>query len=166
MMQFVNASLGSGAPGAALLQNTNQAASGNLGFAVGLLSPATFAAGTQQLVNLNFAPVSYSNTTAIVFGTTPIQCQLVDSNANILLANYENAALTVGGLVWPTLSINQAGSNIVLSWPSSVIVFGLQSSSSLDGIWTDVVATPATIGSSLVLTSPISTNTVYYRLKF
>jgi hypothetical protein len=91
---------------------------------------------------------------------------LVDSNANILLANYENAALTVGGLVWPTLSINQAGSNIVLSWPSSVIVFGLQSSSSLDGIWTDVVATPATIGSSLVLTSPISTNTVYYRLKF
>jgi hypothetical protein len=166
LIQFVNAGLGSGAPGAALIQNTSQAASGNLGFVVGLLSPATFAAGTQQLVNLNFAPVFYSNTTALVFGDTPIPCQLVDSNADVLLATYENATLAVGGLVWPTLSINQAGSNVVLSWPSSATVFELQASSSLDGDWTNVVATPAMVGGSLKLTSPISTNTVYYRLKY
>jgi hypothetical protein len=64
------------------------------------------------------------------------------------------------------LSINQAGSNVVLSWPSSATVFELQASSSLDGDWTNVVATPAMVGGSLKLTSPISTNTVYYRLKY
>ena len=53
-----------------------------------------------------------------------------------------------------------------LSWPSSATVFELQASSSLDGDWTTVVATPATIGSSLVVTSSISTNAVYYRLKY
>jgi hypothetical protein len=166
MVRFVNATLGSGAPGAVLIQNTNQAASGNLGFVVGLLSPGAFAAGARQLVNLNFAPVSYSNTTALVFGDTPVLCQLVDSNATVLSTSYENATLAAGGLVWPTMSINQAGGNVVLSWPSSAAVFELQASSSLEGDWSKVVAIPATNGSSLVVTSPISTNTTYYRLKY
>jgi hypothetical protein len=166
MIQFVNAILGSGAPGAAMIQNTSQAASGNLGFVVGLMAPGTFAAGTQQLVKLNFAPVSYSNTTALVFGDTPVPRQLVDSNADIVLASYQDATLAVGGLVWPALSIKQAGSNVVLSWPSSAAALGLQASSSLGGDWSNVVATPATIGSSLVVTSSISTNAVYYRLKY
>ncbi len=166
MIQFVNASLGSGAQGGALIQNTNQAASGNVGFVVGLISPATFAAGPQQLIKLNFAPVGYSNTTAIVFGDTPIPRQLVDSASEVLPAAYENAALAVGGLVWPPLSISQAGNNIVLSWPSSSAGFVLQAASSLNGYWADVVATPAASGGSLVVTAPISTNTVYYRLKY
>jgi hypothetical protein len=166
MVRFVNATLGSGAPGAALIQNTSQAASGNLGFVVGLLSPGTFAAGTQLLVKLNFTPVSYSNTTALVFGDTPVTRQLVNSSAAILSTSYENANLIVGGLVWPTLTINQAGANVVLSWPSSAADLALQASSSLEGGWTNVVASPATVGNNLVLTSPISKNAVYYRLKY
>jgi len=166
MVQFVNASLGVGAPGAALIQNTNQAPSGNLGFVVGLLPPATFAAGAQQLLNLHFAPISYSNTTSLVFSDAPVLRTIVDSNTTVLSATYQDATLAVGGSVWPTLSINQAGNNIVLSWPSSAAGFELQASSSLDGDWTNVVATPAMNGGSLVLTSPISTNTVYYRLKY
>jgi hypothetical protein len=148
-----------------MIQNTSQAASGNLGFVVGLMAPGTFAAGTQQLVKLNFAPVSYSNTTALAFGNAPIQCQVVDSNADVLSATYENATLTVAGLVWPTLSINQAGNNIVLSWPSSAAGFSLQASSSLEGGWTNVTATPATVGDNVEVSSPISTNAVFYRLQ-
>ncbi len=165
LIQFVSASLGSGAAGAGLIQNTNAAASGSLGFVVGMLPPATFPAGTLQLVSLNFAPIAYSNTTALAFGDTPIPCQLVDSNTTVLTTSYQNSALTVGGLVWPTLSITQSANNVVLSWPSSATGFQLQASSALDGGWSDVAVTPATNGASLSLTSPISTNAVYYRLK-
>ncbi|HEY3913872.1 MAG TPA: immunoglobulin domain-containing protein, partial [Verrucomicrobiae bacterium] len=165
LIQFVNARLGSVPANTAFIQNTNEAANGSLGFVVGLMSPATFAAGTQELVKLNFAPVSYSNTTAVVFGSSPIQCLLVDSNADVLSATYENAALAVGGQVWPRLSINQAGNNIVLLWPSSAAGFALQASSSLGGGWTNVVASLVTVGGSVEVTSPISTSAVYYRLQ-
>jgi hypothetical protein len=56
-LRFVNASLGSGATGAAFDPKHIQAASGQLGFLVGLEPPGTFAAGTQVVVNLNFASV-------------------------------------------------------------------------------------------------------------
>jgi hypothetical protein len=42
----------------------------------------------------------------------------------------------------------------------------LQVSSSLDGVWSDVDATPTAVGDNLVLTAPVSTNTVFYRLKY
>jgi hypothetical protein len=166
LVRFVGASLGSGASGAAFVQNTNQSASGEVGFLVGKLAPATFAAGTQQLVTLNFAPVLYSNTTALVFGDTPIARQVVDTNTDALSATYVNATLAVGGSAWPALSINQAGNNLVLSWPSAASILTLQSTSSLDGTWNDVAATPETDSGILVLTVPMPGATVYYRLKY
>jgi hypothetical protein len=166
MVRFVGANLASGASGAALVENTNQALSGNLGFLVGLLAPATFASGTQQLVTLNFAPVLYSNTTALMFGDTPIARQMVDTNTDALSATYVNATLAVGGSVWPALSISQAGTNLVLSWPSAAVILTLQSTSSLDGSWSDVAATPETDGDSLLLTVPVSATTIYFRLKY
>jgi hypothetical protein len=165
-IQFVSASLGSGAQDAALVQNTNQAASGSLGFLVGYLAPATFTAGTQQVVNINFSAVALSNTTALVFSDAPVTRQVVDPTTAILSASYVNAALAPGSVASPTLSINQAGNNVVLSWPSSAAVFELQAASSLDGNWSNIAVTPITIGSNLVLAAPISTNTVFYRLKY
>jgi hypothetical protein len=166
MIQFVGASMGGGATGATFVQNTNQAAVGNVGFLMGYLAPATFATGTQQLVVLNFAPVSYSNTTALAFSDTPIATQAVDASTTILTTTVANATLAVGGLPWPPLSISQSGNNVVLSWPSSASVMSLQASSSLDGAWSNVAATPVTVGDNLVLTAPGSTNTVFYRLKY
>jgi len=165
MIRFVNASLGSGATGAALIQNTNLAVSGELGFVVGLEPPGTFAAGTQPLVNLKFASVSYSNNAALVFVDTPVVCQLVDANANPLPATYQNGTLAVGGSVWPALAISPVGSNIVLSWPSATPL-GLQAASSLGGNWSNVIEIPATNGGSLVITSSISTNSEFFRLKY
>ncbi len=166
MVQFVSAGLGSGASGAVLIQNTGQAASGNLGFVVGFLAPATFASGTQQIVKLNFAPVGYSNNMAVAFGDTPVPRQLVDANSEVLQATYANATLAVSGLAWPPMSISQSGRSVVLSWPSSGTAFGVQSAPSLEGPWSNVAATPATIGNSVVITSPVTNNTVYYRLKY
>ncbi len=167
LVRFAKANLGISAPsGTALVANTNQAASGTVGFLVGLVPPATFTAGTQQLVQLQFASVAYSNSAALTFGNTPIQQAVADANANILSASFQNANLAVGGSAWPALEINQSGSNVVLSWPSAVTGFGLQTASAPGGAWSNVLATPATIGSSLVVTSSISTNSQYFRLQY
>jgi hypothetical protein len=166
MVRFANASLGSGATGAALVQNTNLAGSGNVGFLVGLVPPATFAAGTQQLVLLHFTSVVYSNNAALAFGDTPVAQGLADANANILSANFQNATLAVGGATWPALAISQLGSNVVLSWPSTATALGLQAASALGTDWSNFLATPASIGSSLVVTSSISTNSEFFRLKY
>jgi hypothetical protein len=166
LVRFTKAILGSGAPGAALVQNTNLASSGNVGFLVGLIPPATFAAGTQQLVQLQFASVGYSNTTALTFGNTPITEGLADANANILSANFQNATLPIGGSTWPTLEILQLGNNVVLSWPATATGFALQEASSPGGTWTNVVATPVTVGSNLVVTSSLATNSQFFRLRY
>jgi hypothetical protein len=166
MVQFAKASLGSGAPGAAFVQNTNLAASGNVGFLVGLVPPSTFEAGTQQVVEVQFASVNYSNIAALTFCNTPIPEGLADANANTLMANFQNATLAVGGSPWPTLEIAQFGSNVVLSWPSTATGFGLQEASAPGGSWTNVLAAPAAIGTSLVVTSSIATNSQFFRLQY
>ncbi len=165
MVRFVNATLGSGAVGAALIQNTNKVASGSLGLVVGLVPPATFAKGTQQLVKLNFASVAYSNNAALSFGSSPVFAQLVDSNATVLAANFQNGTLAVGGSTWPILGINQVGNNVVLSWPSSASFLELQASSSLSTGWSNVTTLPSIVGNSLMVTSGLSSNTVFFRLK-
>ena len=165
MIRFVNASLGAGAAGAALIQNTNLAGGGALGFVVGYQPPGVFAAGTQSVVNLKFAAVSYSNNAVVAFGNTPVVCQLVDTNASVISANYQNVTLAVGGPVWPALAISQVGSNIVLSWPSAAAALGLQAASSMGANWSNFLALPATNGGSLVVTSSISTNSEFFRLK-
>jgi hypothetical protein len=165
LIRFVNASLGSGAAGAALIQNTNLAGSGELGFVVGLEPPGAFAAGTQSLVNLKFASVAYSNNAALVFGNTPVICQLVDTNANPLSANFQNATLAVGGSVWPALAISQIGSNVVLAWPASALNFGVQTTPWLGANWSNVSLTPATNGGSVQITAPASNGQSYFRLR-
>jgi hypothetical protein len=166
MARFVNASLGSGASGAAFVPNTKLAASGQLGFLVGLEPPGTFAAGTQVVVNLTFASIAYSNNLNLVFGNTPVVCQLVDANANPLSATYQNATLAVGGAPWPTLGISQTGTNVVLSWPSGTSGLALQTASSLFGPWSNALEIPAINAGSLVITSSISTNSQFFRLKY
>ncbi len=166
LVRFAKATLGNGASGAALVQNTNLAGTGNVGFLVGLVPPATFAAGTQQVVQLQFASVAYSNNAALTFGNTPIAQGLADANANTLSANFQNATLTVGGSTWRALGILPVGNNVVLSWPAAATGFGLQEASAPGGNWTNVLATPATIGSSLVVTSSIGTNNQFFRLHY
>jgi hypothetical protein len=166
LVRFVNASLGSGATGAVLMQNANLAASGELGFIVGMMPPATFASGTQPLVELNVASVSYSNSTVLAFGDTPVLCQIVDSNAAVLPASFQNATLTVGGLAWPTLAISPAGSNVVLSWPSAAAAFNLTTTPDLTKNWSNVAGVLTTNSGVISTTVPISTNQAFYRLQY
>jgi hypothetical protein len=167
LVRFTKANLGISAPsGTALVQNTNMVSSGTIGFLVGLAPPATFVAGTQQLVQIQFASVAYSNNAALTFGNTPVQQGVADADANILSASFQNATLSVGGTAWPTLEISQVGNNVVLSWPSAATGFGLQTATAPGANWSNVLATPITNASSVVVTSPISTNSQYFRLQY
>jgi Immunoglobulin domain len=166
LLRFVKASLGTGATGAALIQNTTNASSGVLGFVVGFTPPGAFAPGTQPVLNLNFASITYSNTASLAFVNTPVVCQLADTNALAVPATFQNGTLAVGGSPWPSLSIGQSEGNLTLSWPSAGASLGLQTASSLEGPWSNVVAVPSTNGESVVITTSVSTNSQYFRLKY
>jgi len=163
-VSLAGASIGSGATGALLNVNSNQAANGQIGCALALPPGNSFAAGAQQLAVLNFASVSYSNHTTLAFGNSPVGQGLADTNANPLPASFQNGTLAVGGLPWPQLNSVQAGNSLVLSWPASATGFNLETASAVDGNWSVVAGTPVITGGTVTLTVPLSTRAAYYRL--
>jgi hypothetical protein len=163
VLTYTSASLGSNAVGASLIVNTNYASSGRLGIVVGYLG-GTFTLGTQEVVKLNFNSISYSNTTSLVFGNSPIIQQIVDTVPNVLPATYQNASVQVGGQSWPQLAISQSVSGISFSWPSSATALKAQWTTNLGTNWTDVAATAVTNGGTVYLTVPAPSTTTFYRL--
>jgi hypothetical protein len=162
---FISASLGNGASGAEMYVNTNQATEGSVGIALALLPGNAFSTGAQPLVQLAFTSVAYSNTIALGFVDSPVPRQLADTNASPLPVSFANGTLSIGGLAWPTLAISPAGSNVVLSWPASANVFGLQMETLLGTNWNSAAGTPVTNGGSLVVTSSVATNSGFFRLQ-
>jgi hypothetical protein len=67
----------------------------------------------------------------------------------------------------PVLSVARgAAGTLVVSWSISVATkYGLQQSSSLNGPWSSVSATPVVVGSQYEVTTTIGTGTVFYRLE-
>ena len=163
-LRFNNATAGSAATGASLNVGTNNLAAGNVGIALAFFPPQTFAAGTLNIVTLNFNSISYSNNVALSFGNTPTRQGVSDSLANPLPASYQNAAIQVGGQAWPHLAISQSGSGISFSWPSSATALKAQWTTNLGTNWTDVVATAVTNGGTVYLTLPPPSTTTFYRL--
>jgi hypothetical protein len=162
-LSFVSASLGNGATGATLLPNAKDAAGGQVGIVVGMLG-GTFAAGTQNLVTLNFNSISYSNTTPLVFADSPVIRQVADANANVVSANYQSGSLQLAGMSWPQLGISQTGGGITLSWPSAATALAAQWTTNLGANWTKTGGTPVTNGGTVYLTLPAPTHTTFYRL--
>jgi hypothetical protein len=163
-MSFAGASLGAGAAGAALFANTNNLAAGQLGLALALPYPATFAAGAQPIVQLAFNSISYSNTAYLLFADSPLVRQVGDITANPVSATYLNGSMVVGGAPWPQLAISQSGGNIVLSWPASAGGLGAQMTPALGGNWTGAGGAPVTNGSTILLTLPAPATATYFRL--
>jgi hypothetical protein len=164
VLSFVNATLGSGAAGATLNVGTHNLGTGNVGIAVGYLPPQTFAAGTLNIVTLNFNSLSYSNTASLSFGSTPTRQGVSDATASPVPATYQNAVIQVGGQPWPHLAISQSGGGISFSWPSSATVLKAQWTTNLGANWTDVAATAVTNGGTIYLTLPPPPTTTFYRL--
>ena len=89
--------LGTGASGATLNVNANEAASGRVGIALAFSSGLTFAAGTRQMVLVTFAIAGNApaGTTPITFGNAPVAQEISDVTANILTAAYTPGTVTI-----------------------------------------------------------------------
>jgi hypothetical protein len=162
---FLGATLGSGASGAMLDVNTNQAAVGSLGLALALLPGSAISAGSQPLVQLSFVSIGYSNMVSLSFGDVPVARQVADTNADILPVSFQNGSVAVAGASWPLLSVSRSGTNVLLSWPASAAGFGIQSTVSLSQGWTNVVAPLTTNGGTISMSVPLSANQAFYRLQ-
>jgi hypothetical protein len=95
-LTYVSIALGSGANGATVLTNATQAASGKLGVILALPPGQTFAAGTQEMVEVTFMTAVRTNdvSTTVSFGDVPIVRELSDASGNLLAAAYAS------GVAW------------------------------------------------------------------
>jgi Cohesin domain/Bacterial Ig domain len=164
VVTYISAAPASGVSGALFILNTNDIPTGKVGFVLGLPGGQSFAAGTNSIVQINFAPISYSNTTVLTFGDIPIPRSVADVTADTVTATYQNGSFAVAGTVWPALSIGTAGGNVSLSWSTTATNFSLQTTTNLSAAWSALTATPAINGTTVTVTVPTPTNTTYYRL--
>jgi len=97
VVKFKNAVLGSGASGATLNVNSNQTANGRAGIALALPAGQVFAAGTRQIVVVNFsvAPNASVTSTPIEFKDQPIAREVVEVNGNVLQATWSSIITSV-----------------------------------------------------------------------
>ena len=96
-LNYAGATLGSGAPGASLVVNTNLIGSGKLGFQIIMPSFTTLAPGTQEVVRVGFTipVVTTAISTTVSFGDQPIGRSLADGQANSLSATYSSGNVVV-----------------------------------------------------------------------
>ena len=96
LFSYAGATVGSGAPGAALNLNTNQLGLGMLGLALCLPTGNTFVAGTQQVANVKLVlAAGASGSTTVALGDQPVLREISDVFGNELPATYTNGLLTV-----------------------------------------------------------------------
>jgi hypothetical protein len=96
-LTYVSTALGSGASGATLIPNADQAASGKLGVLLTLPPDQTFAADTQEVVEVTFmaAVRTYAFSATVSFGDVPIVRELSDAAGNVLAATYASGLVSI-----------------------------------------------------------------------
>jgi hypothetical protein len=161
ILSLASATPGAGTSGAMFMANSTAAATGKLAIALALPSGKSFAAGTNQIAELAFNLVNYSNLSALAFTNSPALCSVSDvTGSTHLSATYQNAVLAV----WPALDIASTGRQVTLSWPSSATNFVVQMTTNFSAAWTAAGGAPVSNGSAISLTLPAPATTTYYRL--
>ncbi len=99
--RFVSAEPGRDARQAVVHVNANEAASGQIGFALALPSGRRFDTGARQVLALRFAPVSGAEFLAVGFADEPVTREVVSYEAIVLPARYQTwpNSKDVGALV-------------------------------------------------------------------
>jgi hypothetical protein len=166
VLNYTSASLGVSAAGAVFYVNTNQLSLGRLGFALSLPTGGHFAAGTQEVVTVNFrAAAGAAGDYPVALTQTPVPREISDANAVALTTSYVNGLVTVNPP--PLLKIGRAGQNIVLSWPLWSTNFVLeQSGGGLPpvGTWTNLPVTVGVSNNESSVTLPLDDAVRYFRL--
>ena len=95
VLSYTGSRTGSGAAGAMLIVNSQQAANGTLGIVLGLPAGSTIAAGEQVLVEIDFSVGGSTPTTAINLGNSPVVEEVTDSLARRLPATFAGGVFPV-----------------------------------------------------------------------
>jgi hypothetical protein len=96
-LAYVSAVAGTGAPGASVIINTSQVASGNVGFAVAKSSGVAFAVGTNQVLAVTFTALGSAAlaSTPITLVDTPISRELASVTAHEIPFDPADGMMTV-----------------------------------------------------------------------
>jgi hypothetical protein len=162
---YTGASLGT-ASGATLNVNTDQLSAGRLGLALALAPGNTFAAGTEELVKVNFRAAASPGNYSVGFGDQPVAREVSDSLASTLAADYISGSVVINPL--PTLRVVRSDQAIVLAWPSWATDFVLQQADGPPSAfmeWTSVQAAVKSSNGESVVTLPLDALSKFYRLK-
>jgi hypothetical protein len=164
-LQFVSSTNGAGATTASLTVNANQATSGKLGFVVGLAPGNVLAAGTRELVKLQFAALANAPASiAIDFGDQPVFRETSDVSANALNTDYTPGTLSVVPLPGPPVQFNKQGNTLVFSWPENPAGFELEGTAGpLGTSWSSIPSFPA--GDQKIAVVTIGSGQRFFRLK-
>jgi hypothetical protein len=165
-LEFTGAILASSAKTATLDVNSNHANQGQLGLILALPTGQTFPAGTNQLVDLNFRPITpKGGSVPVAFADQPVIRGVADANASTLSADYVNGTVVISAP--PSLNIVSSSAGVTLTWPSAATGFLLQESSDSSltpSSWAAVNATAVVVNNQNVVTIQPSSTKHFYRL--
>ena len=121
LLSYRGETLGAAGIGSSLMVNTNQAASGKVGFVLARPVGQQFAAGIGELLRLRFRAATNLTSTGVSFADLPVARETVDINAVALATTYTNGAVTITPLTAPSLVSSPtgltvySGTNVMLS---------------------------------------------------
>jgi hypothetical protein len=143
--------------------NINYNRPGRLGMVVAMPPGKSLAAGTNQVLVLQFTTsANASGQTALLLDDSVVIRQVADKTANALAANYVNGAVMLPPQ--PTLTTAMTGANLQLTWPVSTGTFQVQSADSPLGPWTNATLTITTNGANATVTVTATNQQQYFRL--
>ena len=92
---------GAGITGATVNPNVNSAATGKVGYAIALPAGQKLAAGSKQLLVLNFTVLTQAATSSLAFGDSPIGREVSDELAEAVSAVFQNNPTTIAANLAP-----------------------------------------------------------------
>jgi hypothetical protein len=166
-ISFLNASLGSAATGAMVNVNTNDVASGHVGFALALSPGQTFGTGTKEILKLSVQVAASAATGQSLFTFTdvPVTKVVSDTTAMAVNATFTQGVVDVSSSI-PALRISRLSDQVVLAWPDWATNYVLQISGNAGANlnWTNSVAPSTLTNSEYVVALPVSAEAQFYRL--
>jgi hypothetical protein len=162
---FTGASLGSGAGGAALYINTNQAASGRVGIALALPPGTTMSAGYREMLQLGIFASGGSGVYSVTFEELVVPREVSDASGNALPVSYSSGEVSISGPL--LLTITRAGSAVRLAWPLWATNAMLQEASGslpLVAGWTNLPVSPTISNNQYHVLLPLLATNKFYRL--
>lgn len=166
LVSFTSTTIGSGASGATHYLNTNQLASGKIGFVMGWGIGSAFSPGTKELLRLNFkASALNSGSFSAAFLDAPVPREISDVSGLGLPVSFGAGDIVVYAL--PALRIAVAGENVLLGWPLWASNFALQEAtddlSQAPG-WTNLATLPDVVNEENIVLLPATNSVRFYRL--